>query len=81
MPKYDALRETLLADGRPVIVLGFDELDDLLSGGLPASARAHRAWWANEVDGPHVQARSWAAAGYAVDAVELPTGPVTFRRT
>jgi hypothetical protein len=80
VPKYDALKHRLARDGRPVVVLGCAELDELLPGGLPPSARRHRAWWSNETTGGHVQARAWLVASYVVAAVDLPEGPVTFMR-
>lgn len=80
MPKYDVLKDRLSADGRAVVVLDWAELQDLLDGGLPASARRHRAWWSNEPQGRHAQARGWLDAGYLVDDVNLPSGPVIFKR-
>ncbi|MFL5796553.1 MAG: DUF6884 domain-containing protein [Actinomycetota bacterium] len=47
--------------------LRVEELDDLV-GGLPASARRHRAWWANNTS--HTQARAWLEAGWRVKAVD-----------
>jgi len=61
MSRYDALTSRLLADAEPVVVLTFDELDQIVSG-LPASARSYHAWWANKRSSqPH--ARAWLDAG------------------
>ena len=80
MAKYDALREHLVQEGGPVVTLSFAVLDGLLPGGLPPSARRHRVWWQNNPPKSHVQARAWHDAGYVVEDVGLPNGPVTFRR-
>jgi hypothetical protein len=40
----------------------------------------HQAYWANESVGSHVQAAAWLNAGYQVEHVELPFGPVRFWR-
>jgi hypothetical protein len=79
--KYDPLRERLAQDGSAEVRLSFAVLDGLIAGGLPASARRYKPWWQNDGEGSHVQARSWLGAGYRVESVELPNGPVVFRRT
>lgn len=64
MAKYDALGQWLLRAGNGAVEVSFGELDRLLPGGLPASARTHRARWANEAaGGRHVQAHGWLASG------------------
>jgi hypothetical protein len=78
--KYDPLRERLVQDGGAEVRLSFAVLDRLIAGGLPPSARRWQVWWQNDGAGSHVQARSWLDAGYRVDSVELPNGPVGFRR-
>lgn len=80
MAKYDPLRDRLVSERRAVVVLYLWEIDELLPRGLPASARSHRAWWGNEADVSHVQARAWLDAGYRVKEVIRPDGPVTFRQ-
>ncbi len=59
------------------ITLTLDEIGELV-GGLPASALAHRAWWANEQVGRHVQARAWLGAGFTV--AEVAADRVVFER-
>lgn len=63
MSKYDALRQ-LLEPHTDRVTVTFEDLDKLLPGGLPVSAYTRDAWWGNEVDGRHVQARAWRAAGF-----------------
>ena len=79
--KYDPLRERLAQDGSAEVRMPFAVLDGLVTGGLPASARRWKVWWQNDGAGSHVQARAWLDAGYRADSVELPNGPVIFRRT
>ena len=47
-----------------------------LVGGLPASARIHRAWWGN--DRSHVQAKAWLAVNRSVGDVDLREAVVRF---
>lgn len=74
MGKYDPLREWL-ADHAGRVELTFEEIDALV-GGLPASARAYREWWANTRSNP--QARAWLEAGREVEHVNLTAGRVRF---
>lgn len=78
MGKYDALADYLHRMRGSRVQLSFDEIAALMPGGLPASARNHAAWWANESEGSHVQARAWVGNGWQVDRVDLARGRVTF---
>lgn len=77
MPKYDPLRQLLASRGEDRIRLPFTEIAEVV-GGLPPSATAHRAWWAN--DETHVQARAWLDAGLAVETVDVDAQEVEFSR-
>ncbi|MEV0136208.1 hypothetical protein AB0H83_48245 [Dactylosporangium sp. NPDC050688] len=82
MSKYAPLRDRLRASGRPEVHMSFDEIADLLPGGLPSSAYRHGAWWNNEDDpgSTHSQSRlGWMAAGYTA-AADRATRQVVFRR-
>ena len=79
MSKYGPLNRHLASCPEPALTVTFSELDDLV-GGLPASARQHRAWWSNERDGGHVQAHAWLDAGWRVDDVNLTAERVGFVR-
>jgi hypothetical protein len=75
--KYDPLHVRLVEvarTGEDSVQLGFDEMDTLV-GGLPASARTYREWWANSSQ-PHCWA--WREAGWVV-AMVSDTG-VRFER-
>ena len=80
MSKYDPLREHLERSGRDSVSMSFEEIADLV-GGLPPSAYRHQAWWANEREGRHVQARAWMGAGWQVSEVNLSGRTVTFERS
>jgi hypothetical protein len=54
----------------------FAEVEALV-GPLPASARLHRAWWAN---GTNIEARAWRAAGWRVQSVNQAAEEVEFAR-
>ena len=69
MGKYDALKQRLSAARETTVTLSLAEIGELV-GGLPASARTHRAWWANERALAHVQAEAWTRAGFTVTAVD-----------
>jgi hypothetical protein len=80
MSRYDAISQALGSAGGPTVDMAFTQLDRLV-GGLPASARRHRAWWANEASGTHSHARSWLSVGWRVDQVDLNAGRVRFYRS
>ncbi len=75
MVKYDALTKWLMPQTGTVRA-SFDELDQLVRGGLPESARQYREWWANSKSNP--QARGWMNAGRAVESVNLTAEVVCF---
>lgn len=77
MGKYDRLEEFLKLTGRPSVELTFEKIEELIGDSLPHSAGRHAAWWANEADGKHVQARSWIRAGYSAHP-DLTSRTVTF---
>lgn len=78
--KYFPLAESLLTepDSRSRVELQFGEIESMLGAALPASARKHRAWWANDVT--HVQALAWLGAGWRVVLVDLSGERVGFER-
>lgn len=58
----------------------FTQIERILGRPLPASARRHRAWWANDATGNHSHAAAWMGAGWLVDSVDLNSAIVRFRR-
>jgi hypothetical protein len=69
--KYVGLVELLGRQQGERLDLTFEQLANVVPGGLPPSAYRHRAWWANEADGRHVHARAWTGAGWVVGGVDL----------
>jgi hypothetical protein len=82
MAKYQPLSEFLGRQPaeKDSIQMSFRRIEDLLGTPLPASARRHREWWANEAAGSHVQAHAWLNANWSVLEVDIDRGVVTFRR-
>lgn len=61
--RYDPLCVYLSQQSDPVVRLRFTDIEKIIGGALPASARRYRPWWENEQAGRHVQAHSWLDAG------------------
>lgn len=79
--KYAALFQWLQLQEGSTINVPFSTLDEVV-GGLPASARAHVAWWRGSAAGSpqHVQKQAWEAAGFFIKEVKLDAETVTFQR-
>ena len=76
--RYDPLRAYLAERTDRVVRLSFGEIERILGGPLPASARRHRPWWANERSGSHVHASAWIGAGRRTANVDLNAAMVDF---
>lgn len=76
--RYDGLREYLANRAEPVVRLSFAEIERIIGGSLPPSARRHRPWWANQHAGTHVHARSWLDAGRRTANVDMNGATVDF---
>jgi hypothetical protein len=76
--RYDPLKRYFAGRSEPVINLSFAEIERIIGGPLPASARRHRPWWANERSGSHVHASAWMEAGRRTANVDLNVGTVDF---
>jgi hypothetical protein len=61
------------------VQLAFVEVEEIIGGPLPASARTHRAWWANDPVG-HVQSQQWLDVGWRVAPINMTEEKVTFAR-
>ena len=62
-----------------VVKLTFEEVEKIIAGELPASARSHRVWWANDAVG-HPQSQLWLEAGWRTSYVNMSNQHVTFNR-
>jgi CBS domain-containing protein len=57
----------------------FEQIEGIINGELPASARKHRAWWANDTTS-HTHSQQWLDAGWRVAEVSIPREEVIFSR-
>jgi len=78
--RYDGLRAHLSERPEQVVRLSFAQIERIIGGALPASARRYRPWWANERSGTHVHARSWLEAGRRAANVDLSAETIDFVR-
>ena len=62
------------------VVLTVGQLDDAVTGGLPAGARRSADWWGNEPTPRAPQSRAWLAAGLHVSDVDLTGEKIRLRR-
>ena len=62
MNRYSQLTPLLLSNSDAMVILTFDELDEIVPGGLPESAKKYPTWWTNSATSqPH--AKAWLDAG------------------
>lgn len=61
------------------VQLNFSDIEEIVEGDLPNSARKHRAWWANDTVG-HSHSQLWLEAGWRASFVSLAEEKVTFTR-
>jgi len=80
--KYSPLEEHLrnLPASQREVTLSFEQVERIINDKMPPSAHEYQAWWANEKEGNHVNARAWADAGWRVDTVNLHEKWVRFVR-
>jgi hypothetical protein len=83
MAKYTPLMEYLhnFDKNQNEVTLSFTQIESVIADKLPQSAFNHEAWWANEVDGSHVEAHAWMGAGWKVDHVDFTRKIVRFIRS
>ena len=75
---YSYLRSLQVEEWRPT----FREIESVVGFELPASARLHRPWWANQRSGNgHTQALAWSVAGWETAEVDMDAETLLFRRT
>ena len=79
MSKYQALNRFFKMQATDFLRMTFDEVEKEAGFKLPASARLHQAWWAND-RARHVQAKAWLDAGYESEQVDMKEGRLVFRR-
>jgi hypothetical protein len=71
--KYSLLEKhlSILPVSQHEVTLTFIQIERILNDKLPLSAQRYRAWWSNEIEGSHVQARAWLDADWSVDTVDF----------
>jgi hypothetical protein len=79
MSKYQALNRFFKAQAAAFLRMTFEDVEKEAGFKLPASARLHQAWWAND-RARHVQAKAWLDAGYESEQVDMKGGTLAFRR-
>jgi YD repeat-containing protein len=78
--KYYPLRLHLLRQTQGRVPMTFQQVESVIGGPLPASARRHRPWWANDATG-HAHAQAWLEAGYRTEQVDMDGEKLVFVRT
>jgi hypothetical protein len=83
MAKYTPLEKFLenLDKKQNDVTLDFTQIERIIADRLPQSAFKHSAWWANEMDGSHIEAHAWMGAGCKVDNVDFARKCVRFIRS
>lgn len=76
--RYAGIGEYLKGQSGPAAEVSFQDLEQAIGNGLPASAEKHRAWWANTER--NTQARVWMEEGWRVDSVDFDQRMVSFSR-
>ena len=76
--KYRLLTDYLYKCKDDKVRLTFDEIEKILGFKPPASAYAHRAFWANAKS--HPIALSWMSVGYETVEVNIPEHYIVFER-
>jgi hypothetical protein len=61
------------------VQLRFVQIEDIIDGDLPLSARQHRSWWAND-SVSHIQSQQWLDVGWRVGQISMTEQRVTFVR-
>jgi hypothetical protein len=77
--KYQPLESFLRDRQATEVAITFQEIEAILGARLPPAARAHRAWWSNNPSN-NVMTRSWLAAGFHSERVDMTAGTLVFRK-
>lgn len=79
--KYQRLYSHLCAIRAREWRTSFREIESIIGFQLPASARLHRPWWANQSRGAgHSQSLAWAVAGWETAEVDMEAETLLLRR-
>lgn len=61
------------------ITLTFNQIEEIINNQLPAAAREHRSWWANDST-THVQSGQWLKVNWRVVSINMTGEKVVFAR-
>lgn len=78
MGKYAPLKDFLAKQGKELVPMSFDEIEDVLGEALPPS-KQYPAWWSNNPSN-NVMTKEWIAAGYQTESVDVAGEKLVFRR-
>lgn len=79
MSRYEPLEHFLRERRQAEVPMTFEEIERVIGRRLPKSAHTHRAWWSNNPSN-NVMTRSWLAAGYVTEQVDMGSQTLVFRR-
>jgi len=69
-----------LPTAREQIDLTFSDVERIIGGELPASARKHQAWWANDTNNSSKHSVLWLEAGWRRNRLNMTNETVSFSR-
>lgn len=82
MSKYDPFARYLRSQSALELTIALTEIERIIGGQLPRSARERPEWWWNDLT-PYrrsVQSRSWVSSGYLARVINFEEQQVTFRK-
>ena len=79
--KYAPLAAYLAQQSRRLerVALSFTDVESIIGAPLPAAAREHRSWWANDAT-THVQSSHWLNVNWRVLSINMSLERVVFAR-
>lgn len=80
MGKYEPLTDFLNKQPLDEIRMTFEQIERVIGGRLPPSAKHHRAWWSNNPNNS-VMTKAWLDAGFKSEQVDMEGRQLLFRRT
>lgn len=78
MGKYESLKTYLQNRGADEVPMSFAEIERIVGSKLPPSQQ-NRAWWSNNPSN-NVMTKSWLAAGYRTERVDIEGRRLVFKR-
>jgi len=80
MSKYSPLQTHLKKSNFNNVPMTFKDIERVIGFELPASSRAHRAWWSNNPTN-NVMTKAWLGAGFVTAEVDLASEKLVFFRS